>query len=59
MLGVWVSPIRDSGSASLGYHYAPKPVKVRVDDIYLKDPKAMGTMVYSLLWVMQGLYHQQ
>ena len=32
-----------------------------VDDInpaYLKDPKTMRIMVYSLLWVMQGLCHQ-
>ena len=25
---------------------------------YLKDPKTMGVMVYSLLWVMQDFYHQ-
>ena len=25
---------------------------------YLKDPKVGGIMVYSLLWVMQDLYHQ-
>ena len=26
---------------------------------YLKDPKTMGIMAYSLLWVMHDLYHQQ
>ena len=33
-----------------------------VDDVnllqYLKDPKTMGKMVNSLLWVMQDFYHQ-
>ena len=24
---------------------------------YLKEPKSMGSLVYSFLWVMQDLYH--